>query len=135
MERTINLKQVYIAIICCLFITSCNRELPERKSLNKQKMDSKIKTIENMQSAYQGEKTATAKLATAFSFSTLLHLWRTAAAVAVVNAAAGVSVLLATASLQTLGSPVEQGNFLICVLMVYCVLNYNTFKLYLIEHF
>ena len=61
MERTINLKQVYIAIICCLFITSCNRELPERKSLNKQKMDSKIKTIENMQSAYQGEKTATAK--------------------------------------------------------------------------
>ncbi|MFC6876887.1 rubrerythrin family protein [Flavobacterium myungsuense] len=52
---------VYLVLICCLVISSCNNKNVEAKTTTKQHMDAGIKTIENMQSAYKGEKTATAK--------------------------------------------------------------------------
>ena len=42
-------------------MTSCNNNKTEVKTTNKEHMDAGTKTIENMQSAYKGEKTATAK--------------------------------------------------------------------------
>lgn len=50
-----------IATICCLVITSCDNKKTEVKTTTKEHMDAGTKTIENMQSAYKGEKTATAK--------------------------------------------------------------------------
>jgi len=44
----------------CLIITACNNK-PALNSSTQQNMNAAIKTIENMQSAYKGEKTATAK--------------------------------------------------------------------------
>ncbi|MDP1843623.1 MAG: rubrerythrin family protein [Sediminibacterium sp.] len=44
----------------CLVITSCNNK-PAIKQSTQQNMNAVTKTIENMQSAYKGEKTATAK--------------------------------------------------------------------------
>ena len=52
---------ITIAIICCLVIASCNNKKTEVKTTTKEKMDGGTKTIENMQLAYKGEKTATAK--------------------------------------------------------------------------
>lgn len=49
-----------------LLTTSCNNQKVEVKPTTKQLMDAKTKTIENMQTAYKGEMTATAKY-TAFS--------------------------------------------------------------------
>jgi rubrerythrin len=50
-----------IATIGCLVITSCDNKKTEVKTTTKEHMDAGTKTIENMQSAYKGEKTATAK--------------------------------------------------------------------------
>jgi rubrerythrin len=47
--------------ICCLVMISCNNNKTEVKTTTKQQLDAGTKTIENMQSAYKGEKTATAK--------------------------------------------------------------------------
>lgn len=52
---------IIIATISCLGITSCDDKKTEVKTTTKEHMDAGTKTIENMQSAYKGEKTATAK--------------------------------------------------------------------------
>jgi rubrerythrin len=49
------------ASFTCLVITSCDSKKTEVKATTKQHMDAGTKTIENMQSAYKGEKTAIAK--------------------------------------------------------------------------
>ncbi len=50
-----------LATIGCLVMTACDNKKAEVKTTTKQHMDAETKTIENMQSAYKGEKTATAK--------------------------------------------------------------------------
>lgn len=52
---------VIIATIGCFVMTSCNNKKITVKSTTKEHMDAESKTIENMQAAYKGEKTATAK--------------------------------------------------------------------------
>ncbi len=49
------------ATITCFLITSCDNKKAEVKTTTKEHMDAGTKTIENMQSAYKGEKTAIAK--------------------------------------------------------------------------
>jgi rubrerythrin len=55
-----------LAIIGCMVMASCDNKTTEIKTTTKQHMDAEAETIENMQVAYKGEKTATAKYA-AFS--------------------------------------------------------------------
>jgi len=50
-----------LAIIGGLGITACDQKKAETTTTTKQHMDAETKTIENMQSAYKGEMTATAK--------------------------------------------------------------------------
>lgn len=50
-----------LALICCFTITYCTNKKPEIITTTEQQLEAKSKTIENMQSAYKGEKTATAK--------------------------------------------------------------------------
>ena len=57
---------LFFALMCCLVLSSCDSKKPEVKITTKQHQDAGTKTIENMQSAYKGERTATAKYA-AFS--------------------------------------------------------------------
>ncbi len=54
---------LFLTTIGCLVITSCDngKKISELKTTNKEHMDAGTKTIENMQAAYKGEKTATAK--------------------------------------------------------------------------
>ena len=52
---------ILIATFCCLVMTSCENKKTTLKTTTKAHMDAETKTIENMQSAYKGEKTATAK--------------------------------------------------------------------------
>jgi rubrerythrin len=52
---------VFIASISCLVLTSCDKKTAEVTTTTKQHMDAETKTIENMLSAYKGERTATAK--------------------------------------------------------------------------
>lgn len=54
---------IFLTTIGCLVMTSCDndKKTSEVKTTSKQHMDAGTKTIENMQSAYKGEKTATAK--------------------------------------------------------------------------
>ncbi len=47
--------------VCVVMISSCTNTKPEAKESSQNQIDADIKTIENMQSAYKGEKTATAK--------------------------------------------------------------------------
>lgn len=61
MKKNFTTKNLNLALICCLLITSCDNKKAEIKSTTKQHSDAGIKTIENMQSAYKREKTATAK--------------------------------------------------------------------------
>lgn len=66
MKKLLTSHSLYLAITCCLVLfTSFGNKKAEIKmvstSLTKQLMDAKSKTIENMQKAYKGEKTATAK--------------------------------------------------------------------------
>lgn len=61
------MKKIYLknylvlATISCLTITSCENKKTEVRTTTKQHIDAEAKTIENMQAAYKGEKTATAK--------------------------------------------------------------------------
>jgi rubrerythrin len=50
-----------VAALGCLVIISCDNKKTEVKPTTKEYMDAATKTIENMQSAYKGEITATAK--------------------------------------------------------------------------
>ena len=52
---------IVIATFGCQLLTSCDTKKTEVKTTTKEHMDAGTKTIENMQSAYKGEKTATAK--------------------------------------------------------------------------
>jgi rubrerythrin len=53
---------LFFTLVCCFVIASCENKKPaEIKTTTKQHMDAGTKTIENMQSAYKGEMTATAK--------------------------------------------------------------------------
>ena len=54
---------LFLTTISCLILTSCNNDKKTSavKTTTKEHMDAGTKTIENMQSAYKGEKTATAK--------------------------------------------------------------------------
>ncbi len=52
-----------IALICCMTIVSCGYKKKEMKTTNLVQHDAQIKTLENMQSAYKGEITATTKYA------------------------------------------------------------------------
>lgn len=45
----------------CLIISACNSQEPVKEITTKEHTDAGVKTIENMQTAYKGEKTATAK--------------------------------------------------------------------------
>jgi rubrerythrin len=56
------MKKVLIgSLICCFAIASCENKKTEIKTTTKQHLDAGTRTIENMQSAYEGEKIATAK--------------------------------------------------------------------------
>ncbi len=61
MRKLRNNDYTLLAIICYMAIASCNSDTTEMKTTTKQHMDAEKKTIENMQFAYRGEKTATAK--------------------------------------------------------------------------
>lgn len=61
MKKSLNGHYLYLAFICCFVIASCDNKKTDEKVTTKQHMDAETKTIENMQSAYKGEKTATAK--------------------------------------------------------------------------
>jgi rubrerythrin len=61
MKKLFPIYPILIATIGCLAMTSCENKNNEVKSTTKQHMEATTKTIENMQVAYKGEKTATAK--------------------------------------------------------------------------
>jgi rubrerythrin len=61
MKKLLKIKYLVLIFISCMFITSCEPKKAETKLTTKQHTDAGIKTIENMQSAYKGERTATAK--------------------------------------------------------------------------
>jgi rubrerythrin len=61
MKRLLNVFYLHLALINCIFIYSCNNKNAEIKTTTKQHMDAEKMTIENMQSAYKGERTAAAK--------------------------------------------------------------------------
>jgi rubrerythrin len=52
---------LFLTTVGCLVMISCDKKKTEVKTTTKAHMDAGTKTIENMQSAYKGEKTATAK--------------------------------------------------------------------------
>lgn len=52
---------ILFAVVCCLAMNSCINKKTEVKTDAQYKKDAGIKTIENMQSAYKGERTAYAK--------------------------------------------------------------------------
>jgi hypothetical protein len=51
----------YFTAASCLLLTACENKKPEIKTSTNQMKDASTKTIENMQAAYKGERTATAK--------------------------------------------------------------------------
>jgi rubrerythrin len=61
MKKLQAIHYLYLAVISCLVTTSCDKKNTETETTIKQVMNSETQTIENMQSAYKGEKTATAK--------------------------------------------------------------------------
>ena len=61
MKKTFLNYSLLLPTIGCFVITSCDNKKIEVKTTTKDHMDAGTKTIENMQSAYKGEKTATAK--------------------------------------------------------------------------
>jgi rubrerythrin len=61
MKKSFQIHFLLVATIGCLVITACNNKKAEVKTTTKEHIDAGAKTIENMQSAYKGEKTATAK--------------------------------------------------------------------------
>lgn len=61
MKKLLTGYYVHFLLIHCLVMASCNNNDMDTKATTRQTMDAVTKTIENMQSAYKGEKTATAK--------------------------------------------------------------------------
>jgi rubrerythrin len=61
MKKLFLIYLLIIATLNFLVLTSCDNKKAEVKTTTKQHMDAETKTIENMQAAYKGEKTATAK--------------------------------------------------------------------------
>jgi len=61
MKKSFLTYSILISTIGFLVLTSCDHIKSEVKTTTKEHMDASTKTIENMQSAYKGEKTATAK--------------------------------------------------------------------------
>ncbi len=61
MKKLFLIYSIIITTISCLAIISCENKKSEVKTTTKEQMDAGTKTIENMQSAYKGEKTASAK--------------------------------------------------------------------------
>ncbi len=61
MKKLFLLNSLLIAIVATLLINSCYNKKTDVKPTTKQHMDASNQTIENMQAAYKGEKTATAK--------------------------------------------------------------------------
>jgi rubrerythrin len=61
MKNLLMSNALILTTICCMVLTSCNNKNTEVRTTTKAHMDAGTKTIENMQSAYKGEKTATAK--------------------------------------------------------------------------
>lgn len=61
MTHTSTKYYLYLALAGGLIVSSCDNKQSEIKPTTKQHMDASTKTIENMQAAYKGEKTATAK--------------------------------------------------------------------------
>lgn len=53
--------QIYLALVCCWVISSCDNKQAKIEISTKQHIDAGTKTIENMQSAYKGEITSIAK--------------------------------------------------------------------------
>jgi len=52
---------IHLVLISYLVFCSCNKKSIDLKAIPKQHIDAEVKTIENMQSAYKGERTATVK--------------------------------------------------------------------------
>jgi rubrerythrin len=61
MKKEITGSCLALALFFCVVIASCENKKVEIKTTTKQHWDSGVKTIENIQSAFKGEKTATAK--------------------------------------------------------------------------
>lgn len=61
MKKTALIYPILIATIGCLVSSSCDNKKIKVTTTTKEHMDAGTKTIENMQLAYKGEKTATAK--------------------------------------------------------------------------
>jgi rubrerythrin len=62
MKKLFLINSIFITTIVCLVTASCyNKKVEVITLTTKEKMDAGNKTIENMQLAYKGEKTATAK--------------------------------------------------------------------------
>jgi hypothetical protein len=61
------MKQLFIKFyilftsIACLAPAACNNETTKKDNMNKQNQSAEVQTIANMQEAYKGEKTASAK--------------------------------------------------------------------------
>lgn len=60
MKKYIN-GYLFLAMVCCFVIVSCENKKTETITSSKENMEAQSKTIDNMQSSYRGEKTATAK--------------------------------------------------------------------------
>lgn len=61
MKKLFIANYLFFASISCLILTSCENKNKEIKMTTKQDIDAGNKTIENMQTAYKGERTANAK--------------------------------------------------------------------------
>lgn len=61
MKNSLTGSYLYLALMSCLALSFCDNKNNETEPTTQQHMDAGTKTIENMQSAYKGEKTATAK--------------------------------------------------------------------------
>lgn len=61
MKKSILKYFVLLITFCGIVMTSCDNEGAAVKTTTKEHLDAGTKTIENMQSAYKGERTATAK--------------------------------------------------------------------------
>ncbi len=61
MKKFIIGNYIFSATLCCFLLISCDNKKKETALTTKQILDAGTKTIENMQSAYKGERTATAK--------------------------------------------------------------------------
>jgi rubrerythrin len=61
MQKSLIGYHLCLAFTCCFVLASCDSKKAETKTTTQQHLAAETKTIENMQAAYKGEKTATAK--------------------------------------------------------------------------